>query len=92
MRKSLVLERPRGSGINGRPALADNLKHLAFHDDGVFRTWCGQEVPREHQCPAVGRRPDGTSGAVLTCWDCDLLYKRERGLPVTPDHPAYDRH
>lgn len=87
-----VLERPYGSGIHGRPALDDNLKHLAYHRDGVWWTWCGQEVPADHMCPPIGRRPDGTPGAVLTCWDCDLLYKRHRGMPVQHDHPAYDRH
>lgn len=90
--RNFVLERPLGSGIYGRPALDDNLKHLATYDDGVWVTWCGQEVPRDHECPPIGARPDGSAGPVLTCWDCDLLYKRERGLPVMSDHPAYARH
>jgi hypothetical protein len=87
-----VLERPIGSGIHGRPALDDNLKHLAYFDDGVFRTWCGQEVPRDHERPPIGQRADGNPGPTLTCWDCDLLYKRERGMPVMADHPAFPRH
>lgn len=87
-----VIEIPYGSKINGRPTLDDNLKHLAFHDGTEWVTWCGQTVPHDHQCPPIGKLSDGTQGVIHTCWDCDLLYKRSRGLPVLPDHPAAGRH
>jgi hypothetical protein len=83
------MERPPGSGIWGRPALDDNLKHLARYNlkTDVWTTWCKQEVPSDHKCPPVGRKPDGSPGPVPTCWACDFEYRRERGLPVRDDHP-----
>ncbi|MFE3779979.1 hypothetical protein ACFXPA_17650 [Amycolatopsis sp. NPDC059090] len=76
------MERPLGSGIWGRPTLADNLKHFAYYidRDDLWKTWCGQEVPPDHKCPPIGWRPDGTRGAVRTCQDCERRYKEQHNF------------
>jgi hypothetical protein len=45
------------------------------------------QVPEDHRCPPyheIMDRPDN----YLTCWGCDLEYRREQGNPILPGHPA----
>ena len=82
-----VREIPMGSGINGRPILADKRQHIARFREGHWWTWCGQRVPSEHRCPLhheIMDRPD----EFLTCWGCDLKYRQEHGEAILPDHPV----
>jgi hypothetical protein len=82
-----VREIPIGSGINGRPILHDDRRHIARYRQGHWWTWCGQQVPDEHRCPPYHEIMD-RPGTYLTCWDCDLKYRQEQGEPILPGHPA----
>jgi hypothetical protein len=78
-----VREIPPGSGINGRPILADKLRHLAVHNDGKWRTLCGMVVPQDHRCPPyyeIMAKPE----EYLTCWRCDGIYRTQHGEWVPP--------
>ncbi|MFD9890723.1 zinc finger protein [Amycolatopsis sp. NPDC059027] len=39
------------------------------------------EGPREHEVHGVPKQ----------CWDCDLVYRREHGIDVLPQHPGIPR-
>jgi hypothetical protein len=77
-----IREIPAGSHINGRPVLDDGHRHLAWYarELDIWVTYCGIDVPEDHRCPSLGRRPDGSSGPVPTCWSCDITYRRTWGL------------
>lgn len=73
-----VREIPAGSGIHGRPILADKLRHIARYKSGAWWTICEQRVPDDHQCPSwdeIMKIP----GTFKTCWACDFAWRREQG-------------
>ena len=45
-------------------------------------TFCGRREAVEY-----GESSE-RSGPILTCWGCDLAYRRQQGVEVLPDHPA----
>lgn len=79
---TLVREIPAGSHINGRPVLEDGARHLARYDAArqLWVTYCGEDVPPDHHCPPLGRRPDGSSGPAPNCQTCASNYRQTWGL------------
>ncbi|MGH3519978.1 MAG: hypothetical protein ACRDQ7_21850 [Haloechinothrix sp.] len=69
-----VREIPLGSGINGRPVLVDNLKHVTYRRAGRWHTWCGQLVPEDHMCPV----PEPNKGPIKNCYVCHEKYLDDR--------------
>lgn len=64
--------------------------------DGVWHRGRFTHVPRpgeeiELLCgmtSEAGFKSLATRGVVQTCWSCDLVYRRDKRIPVTSDHPA----
>lgn len=81
MSTNRVREIPTGSGINGRPILDDEQRHLARMVKGKMKTWCGLEVPDDHMCPPYYEQMDNP-GHYATCWPCDREYLTEQGEPI----------
>ncbi|TKG63096.1 hypothetical protein [Prauserella endophytica] len=82
-----VREIPAGSGINGRPILDHDpdTRHIAYHRDGVWFTWCGERVPEDHMCPSEREQQarQRHRGPLRNCTDCHDRYLRGDPASVT---------
>ncbi|GAA4533897.1 zinc finger protein [Amycolatopsis samaneae] len=48
---------------------------------------CGVTADAEFERP----REHAARGAPTQCWDCDLVYRREHGIDILPQHPGIRR-
>lgn len=72
-----VREIPAGSGINGRPILEEmpGIRHIAFHRDGSWFTWCGRPVPKDHRCPSQEEIESRYPFVAMNCYECHARYR-----------------
>lgn len=73
------------AGIHGRPMLyettAPGMRHLAYvvdldapRDQWRWRTYCGLDVPADHQCPTDAQLRDRRVWTRTSCARCMNLY------------------
>lgn len=91
-----VRQIPTGSGINGRPILHDvqpDARHLAYHWEGTWYTWCGERVPEDHRCPHESEIRQARPWRSTNCDRCHKLYTAGSSLgnPLTAaNYPPWD--
>jgi hypothetical protein len=72
---------PPGSGIDGRPILHDlqpGVRHLAYRRGDHWYTWCGLDVPDDHECPTEAEmKGPPVWGTPLNCAPCHQTYRQK---------------